>query len=290
MWGSKRHATQEKDMEEVRKAMKMLKVMQKRYMKPYFVLLLRVLILPKQVACSIEIRVSFLFIYIRTSLSLNSEVLNDLANVGDLTIPQTPVTVTKRPRSNESSPSPLSFPDNVEVPRDTRPVASSRRFQAYQQAHSPAASGSSRSTSAQPPSINSVNNSNSEHSAPTTLDSFPPLSAPSGGWPSSNTISSMMTNDPFPLSNFTSTSSSASAAAYKPQPFPPLDQGSPPLPNFSPAEFNSSPLFGEFADPSGAYAPSAHSSQPFGTTAGQANGVLDSDTLAMWSFAPSGFE
>ncbi|KAI0090935.1 fungal-specific transcription factor domain-containing protein [Irpex rosettiformis] len=247
MWGSKRHANQEKDMEEVRKVLKMLKVMQKRW----------------------------------HAASRYTEVLNDLANVGDIPIPPTPVTtINKRPRSPDSSPSPLPVLDGAETIQESRPLASSRRFQAYQQAQSPATSSSSRSNSTHPPSL--------EQPPPPILDSFPPLSSHSGAWPSSCTISPL-NNDPFPLSPFTAMSAPADVA-YKPQPFPPLDQNSPPLPNFSPTGFSSNSILGDFSGPSGAYASSAHSSQPFGTTGAHTSGILDGDTLAMWSFAPSGFE
>ncbi len=280
-------------MQEVRKVIKMLTAQKKTCVSVAYSLLLNKLT-PFQMACGFQIHVSFLVFCLFTANCSFSEVLNDLANVEGLNIPETVASIPKRPRSPESSPSPLSAPDLAETARESRPVASSRRFQAYQQAHSPEAS-SSRSESSHPPSLSPASNSGRDQPAPPVLDSFPPLSSHSGIWPSSSTISTM-SSDPFPLSPFVLTSSAANVAFKpatlqpQPEPFPPLDQSSPPLPDFSPTGFLNNSSFAQFTGSSGAYAPSAQSSNLFGMSSPQMNGVLDSDTLAMWSCAPSGFE
>lgn len=217
-------------------------------------------------------------------------MLYDLANVGDIPLPNTPPTVTKRPRSPNFQSSVPHSPESPEVDRQSRPIASSRRFQAYKQAHSPTFSSSSRSESSQPPSTGA--SSSPDQHMPPALDSFPPISANAGTWPNTGTASKGDADTTHP-SIFSATSLAShnpfesASVDVSPQPFPPLDPSVPFMADIYSASYSSSPTFANFADPGDVYHASAHGGQGVPMQSGN---ILDNDTLAMWSFAPPGFE
>ncbi|KAI0682881.1 fungal-specific transcription factor domain-containing protein [Cytidiella melzeri] len=248
IWGSKRHTESHRDVEEVHKAWEMLKAMQRR---------------------------SF-------GASRYCAILSDLANVGDIPLPKTPATAYKRPRSPDSRSSPPPF---AETSKEARPIASARRFQAYQQARSPATSSSSRSGSSQP-STTSTTTISSIEQCQSIVGSQPPLSGLIGEWPSSSAISTVQV-DLSELSTFPS-SSLPSNIAREPAPvqpelhqFPPLDPRPIFSPELGPASYPMSTPFTEFTAPN---------LQDFAAAPSESIGNLIDDTLAMWSFAPSGFE
>lgn len=208
--------------------------------------------------------------------------------MGDIPLPNTPATITKRPRSPDLQSSLPHSPEAPDVDRQSRPIASSRRFQAYKQAHSPTFSSSSRSESSQPSSTGG--SSSSDQHMPPSLDSFPPISANAGTWPNTGTISK---TDAMHPSIFSGTSLAgrnpfeSDPVDVSPQPFPPLDPTVPFMADLHHMSYPSSHTFANFADPGDVYLTSAHGAQGMPMQSGN---ILDNDTLAMWSFAPPGFE
>jgi hypothetical protein len=212
--------------------------------------------------------------------------LLDLVNAGDIPLPQTQAAVNKRTRDdNQESISTDAFADTT---GQLRPIASSKRFQAYQQAHSPATSSSSQSESSNHPSISVASSPKSDQAISSALNNIPPA-GDADLWSSSSSVTTLGGNA-FEPSMFTSTTATGNgtfepaAKQQDTQLFPALDEN----PSF-PHDFSSNTYLNNSTslDCSGSssYALPLNGSTSFGAIPSS-----ESDTLAMWSFAPSGFE
>lgn len=170
-----------------------------------------------------------------------------------------------------------------------RPVAGTKRMQAYQQTHrspEPIAQAEPLVVSKTSP-IPSMN-------TPFDLTGLPSLSAASGMWPSSSSITQAYLEAPQPTL-YSSVSSPASTFEYdltgtSVQAFlsSPSEQAY--IPDMSATNFHVGPAVmgsisagGLQAGPQAALPTLQPAFLPF-------DGVTDSDVLAMWSMAPSGFE
>lgn len=233
-------------------------------------------------------------------LTSRSDILYELANVGDLPLPHTPPqSANKRSRSPDTASTQSTLPEDMS--KETRPIAGPKRLQTYQQAVWATASSPEQS---QPSSSSTVPSQHHmfQPSTTSTLAGLPPLSGAPGVWPSASSISPMypppMVSSQQPSYPPGSLSSSSftfdpPSQPVQPQPFPPLSQRSPTFPSAPPNTFETT--FPEFAGPGADGVPNsppqAGSSGLSGTDfASPANGILDNDTLAMWSMAPFSFE
>lgn len=225
-----------------------------------------------------------------SGLTESSDILYDLANVGDLPLPNTPPPAGhKRSRSPEREPCQTDEPEST---KRNRQIAGSKRLQAYQQAQWPTSSVSPADSASPIPSAPPPSASASAADRIFALAGLPPLRPSSGAWPSHSTVSQMYP-DLIQQASFSAVSSPGSAFEYdltdaSLQAI--LSSGAGPsyIAAMPPASYS------PHAAPAGAAvnAPmqpnmQQQAAQP-GYVAG--NGMLDSEILTMWSLAPPGFE
>lgn len=222
----------------------------------------------------------------------HSDILYELAEVGDLPLPGTPSFAgSKRSRSPDRG---SSSPDGVESPKVDRQIAGTKRLQAYQRTHWPPASASVAVPSSTTPNVSPP--STAEQAFP--LSGLPPLSGNSEMWPSSSTVTHPFI-DEAQKTSYSSVSSPGNT-------FVSDGLGDAALQAFLSSENNSSfmaampsasfpaPMSLSDADARALYA-SSQNTPPMPQAVTQAGsmslgGISDSDILAMWSLAPSGFE